>query len=114
MDEYTAEIRDDGVGVFYLPSRVVFERITPRSEPTGLVFTDGSFLVVKEIFAYGFQDISATEPQIYFHEYGYHYQRPQDQTFFRYDYHPRRNLKNSLVFLLIKLFFLKEKFGWLP
>jgi hypothetical protein len=43
---------------------------------------------VKAIFAYGFPDESATEPQIYFHEYGYHYQRPQDQTFFRYDYHP--------------------------
>lgn len=84
----TTDIRDDGVGVFYLPSRGIFERITPHSEPTGLVFTDSSFLVVKEIFDYGYPDDAATEPHIYFLEYGYHYQRPQDQTFFRYDYHP--------------------------
>jgi len=25
---------------------------------------------------------------VHFHGYGYHYQRPQDQIFFRYDYHP--------------------------
>jgi len=84
----TTSIRDDGVGAFYIPSRVVFERITPRSEPIGLVFTDGSFLVAKEIFEYGFPDDSATAPQFYFLEYAYHYQRPQEQTFFRYDYHP--------------------------
>lgn len=88
MDAVTVNIRDNGVGAFYLPSRAIFERITPRSEPIGLVFTDGSFLVVKEIFEYDFPDDSATEPHIYFHEYGYHYQRPQEQNFFRYDYHP--------------------------
>lgn len=88
MDEYTSTIRDDGAGEFYLPSRAIFERITPLSEPVGLVFTDGSFLVVKQIFEYGYPDDSVTEPQIYFREYGYHYQRPQDGTFFRYDYHP--------------------------
>ncbi len=88
MDAFTLEIRDDGVGVFYLPSRATFERITPHSEPVGLVFTDSSFLVVKMIFEYGFPDESATESDIYFHEYGYHYQRPHDQAFFRYDYHP--------------------------
>ena len=88
MDPITIDIRNDGVGAFYLPSRAIFERITPRSEPIGLVFTDGSFLVVKEIFEYDFPDDSATEPHIYFHEYGYHYQRPQEQNFFRYDYHP--------------------------
>jgi hypothetical protein len=76
------------VGVFYLPSRAIFERITPLSEPTGLVFMDGSFLVVKEVFEYGYPDNAATEPRLYFHEYGYHYQRPQDRTFFRYDHHP--------------------------
>jgi hypothetical protein len=88
MDPVTTNIRNDGVGVFYLPSRAIFERITPNSEPVGLVFTDGSFLVVKQIFEYGYPDDVATEPTIYFHEYGYHYQRPADQTFFRYDYHP--------------------------
>jgi hypothetical protein len=88
MDAVTTNIRDEGVGVFYLPSRAIFERITPNSEPMEFVFTDGSFLVVKEIFEYGFPNESATEPDIYFHEYGYHYQRPEDQTFFRYDYHP--------------------------
>lgn len=88
MDTVTTNIRDDGISVFYLPSRAVFERIMPRSEPIGLVFTDGSFLVVKEVFEYGYPDNSATEPHLYFHEYGYHYQRPQEQTFFRYDYHP--------------------------
>ena len=87
-DAVTTGIRDDGVGAFYLPSRAIFERITPRSEPIGLVFTDGSFLVAKEVFEYGYPDDSATEPQLYFHEYGYHYQRPNEQTFFRYDYHP--------------------------
>jgi len=88
MDDATTAIRDDGVGEFYLPSRAVFERITPNSEPVGLIFTDGSFLVVKEIFEYRYPNDSATHPQIYFREYGYHYQRPQDGTFFRYDHHP--------------------------
>jgi len=88
LDVVTIDIRDDGIGAFYLPSRAVFERITPSSEPTGLVFADGSFLVVKEIFEYGYSDDSVAEPQLYFHEYGYHYQRPQGQMFFRYDYHP--------------------------
>ena len=88
MDAITVEIQDDGVSIFYLPSRATFERITPNSEPVGLVFTDGSFLVVKQIFEYGFPDDAATEPRFYFHEYGYYYQRPQDGIFFRYDYHP--------------------------
>jgi len=88
MDPITIDIRNDGVSEFYIPSQAIFEHITPRSEPIGLVFTDGSFLVVKEIFEYGFPDDSATEPHIYFHEYGYHYQHPHSQTFFRYDYHP--------------------------
>ncbi len=88
IDDITTDIREDGVGMFYLPSRSTFERITPHSEPVGLVFTDGSFLVIKQIFEYGYPDDSLTEPQIYFREYGYHYQRPEGQTFFRYDYHP--------------------------
>ncbi|MCZ6680739.1 MAG: DUF6516 family protein [Candidatus Poribacteria bacterium] len=88
MDEYGATIRNDDMGVFYLPSRAIFERMTPHSDPVGLVFTDGSFLVVKEIFEYGYRHDTATAPQIYFLEYSYHYQRPQDHTFFRYDYHP--------------------------
>jgi len=87
-DDITMDIRDDGVGVFCIPSREIFERITPNSKPIGLVFRDGSFLVVKEIFEYGYPNERAAEPDIYFHEYGYHYQRPQDGTFFRYDYHP--------------------------
>ena len=74
--------------MLYIPSRVIFERITPHSEAVGIVFMDGSFLVVKEISEYRYLDDSTTEAQIYFHEYSYHYQRPQDRTFFRYDYHP--------------------------
>ena len=88
IDDITMDIRDDGVGVFCIPSREIFERITPLSDPIGLIFMDGSFLVVKAIFEYGYPDESATEPQICFLEYGYHYQRPHDQAFFRYDYHP--------------------------
>ena len=88
LDKYTSAITGDGVGVFSLPTRGIFERLTPHSEPIGLIFTDGSFLVAQEIFEYGYSDDTATEPQICLLESGYHYQRPQDQAFFRYDYHP--------------------------
>jgi len=50
MDTVTTNIRDDGISAFYLPSRSIFERITPRSEPIGLVFIDGSFLVMTRVF----------------------------------------------------------------
>jgi len=38
METFTTSIRTDGTGVFYLPSLTTFERITPRSTPTGMVF----------------------------------------------------------------------------
>ncbi|MBM3242415.1 hypothetical protein FJZ31_39655 [Candidatus Poribacteria bacterium] len=107
-DAVTTGIRDDGVGAFYLPSRAIFERITPRSEPIGLVFTDSSFLVAKEVFEYGYPDDSATEPQLYFHEYGYHYQCPQEQTFFRYDYHPEE-IRKILSVSFDQTFLFKRK-----
>jgi len=88
MGTFTTGIRRDGTGVFYLPSLATFERITPHSVPTGIVFLDGSFLVVKEIFRYDYPDDDATEPRICHLEYGCHYQRPQDNLFFRYDFHP--------------------------
>ncbi len=87
-EPFTADIRDDGVCPFYLPLRTTFERITPDSEPAGIIFLDGSFLVIKEIFHYGYLNDDATEPEICHLEYGYHYQRPQDNSFFRYDFHP--------------------------
>jgi len=74
--------------MFCLPSRTTFERITPDSEPTGLIFPDGSFLVAKDIFHYDYLDDDATEPEICHLEYAYHYQRPQDNSFFRFDFHP--------------------------
>jgi len=88
INSMTTTIKEDGTGVIYLPSRAVFERITPRSKPTGLVFLDDSFLAVKEIFRYGYPTEDATAPRICHLEYGYHYQRPQGNLFFRYDFHP--------------------------
>jgi len=85
---FTTGIRTDGTGVFYLPSLTTFERMMPRSTPTGMVFLDGSFLVVKKVFCYDYPSDDATEPQICYLEYGYHYQRPQGNSFFRYDFHP--------------------------
>lgn len=36
-----------------------------------------------------------SEPQIGFVEYSYHYQRPDDHLFFRYDFHPNIGEANT-------------------
>jgi len=88
MDTFTADIRDDGISLFCIPSRATFERITPDSEPMGIIFPDDSFLVAKEVFHYDYPNDEADEPRICPLEYGYHYQRPHENSFFRYDFHP--------------------------
>jgi len=72
----------------YLPSRGAFEKITPASSPTGLVYPDRSFLVAYERVTFGYRTDAAAEPTIYPLAYGYHYQRPFDCYYFRYDHHP--------------------------
>ena len=84
----TISISNEGIGEVFLPSRDVFEKISPLSQPIGLVFVDGSFLVFYEIVHFGYRSETATEPTIYRHSYGYHYQRPVDHFYFRFDHHP--------------------------
>jgi hypothetical protein len=55
--------------------------------PNGLVFIDGSFLTIKEIFRYDYAN-TEDEPRIIRSEFSYHYQSPPLKFFFRYDYHP--------------------------
>jgi len=71
-----------------MPSLQVFERLTPSSVPVGIVFIDGSFLAIKEIFHYAYASEDAVEPSICHLEYSFHYQRSQENSFFRYDFHP--------------------------
>ena len=84
----TLSVSNDGVGEVYLPSRSTFEHLHPQSQPTGLVLADGSFLTFFEVVRFGYPDESAAKPQLYRLRYSYHYQRPADQFFFRYDHHP--------------------------
>ena len=92
MGLFSTPITDAGIGAIYLPSRQVFERLTPSSAPAGIVFLDGSFLVIKEVFEYAYPSQDAGEdadrPRICQLEYSFHYQRPQENSFFRYDFHP--------------------------
>ena len=88
LDSMTTYIADDGVGYFYVPSQSTFQYITPQSSPTGMVFLDDSFLLVKHIFRYDYPTEDASKPTICNLEYSYHYQRPSDNSFFRYDFHP--------------------------
>ena len=64
-----------------------------------MVFTDGSFLIVSFdqtflfkrkvwIVRFGYQYETDTEPKIYRLSYSYHYQRPTDHFYFRFDHHP--------------------------
>lgn len=55
MEIFTTDVRDDGLGIFLVPASTKFERITPASEPTGIIFLDGSFLTIKELFIYDYQ-----------------------------------------------------------
>jgi hypothetical protein len=88
IDRLTIDISPSGSGSIYLPSPAIFERINPSTAPLGLVFVDGSFLIFKETVRYGYIDKKAAAPQVYRLEYSYHYQRPQENSFFRYDFHP--------------------------
>lgn len=88
LDSLTTHITDDGIGYFYVPSLSNFQYLTPQSPPAGMVFLDGSFLLVKQVFQYGYPTEAAAEPTICYLEYSYHYQRPFDNSFFRYDCHP--------------------------
>lgn len=88
LEPLTTTISNEGVGEVYLPSRACFEKISPNSAPSGLIFPDGSFLVFHEIVRFGYQDERTTEPAIYRPKYGYHYQRSKDHFYFRFDHHP--------------------------
>ena len=84
----TTRILPDGTGGFLVPSERAFSHLGPDSSPCGIVFRDGSFLCVKEVFRYGYRDAASTEPAIWRSEYSYHYQRPDDCYFFRFDCQP--------------------------
>ena len=88
VDSPTFTVSNRGVGEAYLPSRNIFEKLTPQSEPTGLIFRDGSFLVFQEIVHFGYRDETSPEPTLYRTRYSYHYQRPADHFYFRFDHHP--------------------------
>lgn len=82
------DITSDGIGEIFVPSRRLFAKIGPRTAPFGLVFPDNSFLCFQEIVKYGCRDEADGEPAIFRLSYSFHYQRPQDRYFFRYDHHP--------------------------
>jgi len=88
IDSPTVGVFDDGTGYIYIPSRTIYERVNPSSLPIGIVFRDSSFLVFKEIFRYQYASETAQTPEMRRIEYSYHYQRPQSNSFFRYDFHP--------------------------
>jgi hypothetical protein len=72
----------------YLPSRGAFEKTAPDSSPAGLIFPGGSFLVAHELVTFDYRDAAAREPTLHRLAYSYHYQRPDDGYYFRYDHHP--------------------------
>ena len=84
----TVSISQDGTGEIYLPARTIFEKLTPQSEPAGLIFRDGSFLVFQEIVHFGYRTEADSEPTLYRTRYSHHYQRPPDHFYFRFDLHP--------------------------
>ncbi|MBM3242103.1 hypothetical protein FJZ31_38010 [Candidatus Poribacteria bacterium] len=87
VDTQTIIISSDGSGQFYIPSLALFQQLVPHSTPIGVVFYDGSFLTIKEIFRYDYAN-NEIEPRIIRSEFSYHYQSPPLRFFFRYDYHP--------------------------
>jgi len=87
LDPLTIAISNEGIGEVYLPSRADFEKMNPKSDPTGLIFPDGAFLVFYEIVRFGYRDERTVEPTIYRLKYGYHYQRNADHFYFRFDHH---------------------------
>ncbi len=88
IEPITFSISDEGIAEVYLPSSKYFEKISPQSQPAGMIFADGSFLVFYEIIRYGYPDDEAIVPAIYRTKYSYHYQRPIDYFYFRVDKHP--------------------------
>ncbi|MCZ6678075.1 MAG: DUF6516 family protein [Candidatus Poribacteria bacterium] len=88
FDDPTLTVMSDGTGQIYLPSQSAFQRLTPHSPPAGIVFLDGSFLTVKEIFRYDYAHEDDTRPRIMLSEFSYHYHIPHRAFFFRYDHHP--------------------------
>jgi len=88
VEPITFSISDDGIAEVYLPSRKYFEKIDPQSQPAGVMFADGSFLVFYEVIRYGYPDDETTSPTIFRPKYNFHYQRPIDHFYFRYDKHP--------------------------
>ena len=88
FDEPTFTVMSDGTGQIFIPSLSVFQRLTPHSPPMGIVFLDGSFLTVKEIYRYDYAGENDAKPQIVQLAFSYHYQIPHRGFFFRYDFHP--------------------------
>ncbi|MCS6859733.1 MAG: DUF6516 family protein [Abditibacteriales bacterium] len=94
IEPFTWRVERDGTGLLYVPSLATFERLTPDATPTGVVMRDGSFMAVKLVVRFDYPDgvgrstSASREPCIVYVEYSFHYQRPQDCTFFRYDFHP--------------------------
>jgi len=89
VDAITTRIARDGRGEIYMPSRAIFEHLSPASPPQGIIFHDNSFLTFKEIFRYDYPPEDAPEPIIIRAEYSFHYQAPSRHFFFRYDFHPQ-------------------------
>ena len=88
VESQTSIMAADGTVGFYLPMIDQFRHSTPHSQPVGIIFRDGSFLTVKEVFRYDYPNADATEAEIIKFEFSYHYQIPHRDFFFRYDYHP--------------------------
>jgi hypothetical protein len=63
-------IAPDGTGQFYIPSIEMFQLLVPCSTPVGIIFHDGSFLTIKEIFRYDYADNEA-KPRIIRSEFSY-------------------------------------------
>jgi len=66
----------------------ILKKFDPQSQPAGVMFADDSFLVFYEVIRYGYPDDETTSPTIFRPKYSFHYQRPIDHFYFRYDKHP--------------------------
>jgi hypothetical protein len=81
-------ILPDATGLIFVPSRQRFQKINPLSPPTGLVFPDDSFLIIREVVRFGYRQETDVELRLFRLSYSYHYQRPSDRYYFRFDHHP--------------------------
>ena len=116
IDVPTTSVDENGIGRVYVPSQSVFEYLHPRSKPMGIVFNDGSFLVIKEIVCYDYASETDNEPQIVHSEFSFHYQSPHRQFFFRYDYHPKigDSATHPLYHLHVGCWHVVDKFPSMP